>query len=61
MPSWYVTGSALEDGRPASWPRRPDVHDPWNNYSHGLPKDVTGEYLNGFLPFGGFPGVDQIQ
>jgi lambda family phage minor tail protein L len=61
MPSWYVTGSALEDGRPASWPRRPDVHDPWNYYSHGLPKDATGEYLNGFLPFGGFPGLDQIQ
>jgi len=61
VPPWYATGSALADGSPASWPRRPDVHDPWNNYAHGLPEDVTGEYLNGFLPFGGFPGLDQIQ
>ena len=54
-PPWYKTGE--QDG----WPRRPDVHDPNSLYAHGIPKDITGEYLNGFLPFGGFPGVQKIS
>jgi len=54
-PPWYRTG--INDG----WPRRPDVHDPNSNYAHGLPKDISGEYLNGFIPFGGFPGVEKLQ
>jgi lambda family phage minor tail protein L len=54
-PPWYKTGS--NEG----WPRRPDVHDPNSSYAHGIPKDYTGEYLNGFLPFGGFPGVDKVR
>lgn len=61
IPAWFNTGNFFQDGRPASWPRRPDVHDPWNEYAHGLPKDITGQYLNGFLPFGGFPGVDKVR
>jgi lambda family phage minor tail protein L len=54
-PPWYKTGA--QDG----WPRRPDVHDPNSPYAHGIPKDISGEYLNGFLPFGGFPGVEKIS
>lgn len=42
-----------------SWPRRPMVWDPFGKNAWGLPKDYTGDYLNGFLPFGGFPGVDK--
>ena len=42
-----------------SWPRRPYVFDPYNNKAWGLPKDYTGQYLNGFLPFGGFPGANR--
>lgn len=42
-----------------SWPRRPMVWDPYNENAWGLPKDYTGDYLNGFLPFGGFPGVNK--
>jgi len=54
IPSWYNLDSGL-------WPRRPDCHDPSSYYAHGLPKDYTGEYLNGFLPYGGFPGVDKTK
>jgi lambda family phage minor tail protein L len=61
FPSWWRTGDLEANGNPASWPRRPDVHDPWSYYAHGLPKDMTGQYLNGLLPFGGFPGLDQIK
>jgi len=46
-------------GDAGSWPRRPMVWDPFGKYAWGLPKDYTGDYLNGFLPFGGFPGVDK--
>lgn len=44
-----------------TWPRRPMVWNPLpsNQYAWGLPKDYTGDYLNGFLPFGGFPGVNK--
>jgi lambda family phage minor tail protein L len=49
--------SATNDA--GSWPRRPMVWDPFGKYAWGLPKDYTGDYLNGFLPFGGFPGVDK--
>ena len=41
------------------FPRRPDVRDPVSKYAMGIPKDYTGEYLNTFLPFGGFPGVNR--
>lgn len=55
IPPWYN----LEDA--SLWPRRADCHDPSSNYAHGLPEDYTGEYLNGFLPFGGFPGVEKTK
>lgn len=42
-----------------SWPRRPHVTNPFNDKAWGLPKDLTGQYLNGFLPFGGFPGANR--
>lgn len=61
IPNWWISGDLENDGRPEPWPRRPDVHNPNSPYSHGLPKDLTGYYLNGLLPFGGFPGVDQIK
>lgn len=54
IPSWYNQDQSL-------WPRRSDCHDPMSYYAHGLPKDYTGEYLNGFLPFGGFPGVEKTK
>jgi len=41
------------------WPRRPDVIDPLASFACGIPKDASGNYLNGFLPFGGFPGTNQ--
>lgn len=41
------------------FPRRPAAFDPIADFAHGIPKDYTGGYLNGFLPFGGFPGTDQ--
>jgi lambda family phage minor tail protein L len=40
------------------WPRRPDALDPLASFACGIPKDVSGNYLNGFLPFGGFPGTN---
>jgi hypothetical protein len=33
----------------------PDMRGP----NGELPKDKDGNYLNGFLPFGGFPGTNQ--
>lgn len=44
---------------PLLFPRRPGCGNPLADWSHGIPKDYTGGYLNGFLPFGGFPGTDQ--
>lgn len=43
------------------FPRRPGSNDPSSLTSHGIPKDANGNYLNGFLPFGGFPGTNQPQ
>jgi len=40
------------------WPRRPDALDPLASFACGIPKDSSGNYLNGFLPFGGFPGTN---
>lgn len=40
-----------------NFPRRPGCEDPTSTQSYGLPKDANGNYLNGFLPFGGFPGT----
>ena len=39
------------------FPRRPGSEDPRSPQAHGIPKDANGNYLNGFLPFGGFPGT----
>jgi hypothetical protein len=39
------------------FPRRPGSEDPRSTQAHGIPKDANGNYLNGFLPFGGFPGT----
>jgi lambda family phage minor tail protein L len=44
---------------PENFPRRPGCENPTGLNSHGLPKDKDGNYLNGFLPFGGFPGTNQ--
>jgi len=46
---------------PFCYPRRPGVEDPSAEYAHGIPKDANGNYLNGFLPFGGFPGVSKPE
>lgn len=55
-PYYTLTGIG---GTPVYFPRRPAVFNPIADYAHGIPKDYTGGYLNGFLPFGGFPGTDQ--
>lgn len=47
------------NGVPVNFPRRPGCEDPMSSRAHGLPKDKNGNYLNGFLPFGGFPGTNQ--
>jgi lambda family phage minor tail protein L len=52
----WVTGI---NGVPAYFPRRPGAEDPSSTRAHGIPKDANGNYLNGFLPFGGFPGTSQ--
>jgi hypothetical protein len=44
---------------PLYFPRRPGAEDPSSTRAHGIPKDANGNYLNGFLPFGGFPGTSQ--
>ena len=52
-----ITGySPRDDGL---FPRRPDVRNPVASNALGIPKDYTGDYLNTFLPFGGFPGVNK--
>jgi lambda family phage minor tail protein L len=56
-PLW-VTGV---NGSPVYFPRRPGSEDPSSQRAHGLPKDKNGNYLNGFLPFGGFPGTNKPQ
>ena len=52
----WVTG---KNGVPINFPRRPGCEDPSSERAHGLPKDALGNYLNGFLPFGGFLGTNQ--
>jgi lambda family phage minor tail protein L len=54
--SVWVTGI---NGQQVYFPRRPGVEDPSSPNSHGIPKDANGNYLNGFLPFGGFPGTNK--
>jgi lambda family phage minor tail protein L len=49
------------NGVPVYFPRRPGAENPISEQSHGIPKDANGNYLNGFLPFGGFPGTNQPQ
>jgi lambda family phage minor tail protein L len=44
-----------------SFPRRPGAENPLSNQAHGLPKDYQGNYLNGFLPFGGFPAASKVS
>ena len=53
-PLLWVTGINNEL---VNFPRRPGAEDPSSILSHGIPKDANGNYLNGFLPFGGFPGT----
>lgn len=62
--SLWVTGmDTNRDGinEPVFFPRRPGAEDPSSPRAHGIPKDKNGNYLNGFLPFGGFPGTNQPQ
>jgi len=49
------------NGQPVYFPRRPGCENPISEQSHGIPKDASGNYLNGFLPFGGFPGTNKPQ
>ena len=49
------------NGVPVLFPRRPGAENPISQKAHGIPKDANGNYLNGFLPFGGFPGTNQPQ
>jgi lambda family phage minor tail protein L len=49
----------VNTGINSPFPRRPACWNPNSDISHGIPKDYLGNYLNGFLPFGGFPGTDQ--
>jgi lambda family phage minor tail protein L len=51
---YFLTGI---NGTPVYFPRRPGSENPSGLQSHGIPKDSNGNYLNGFLPFGGFPGT----
>lgn len=55
----WVTGNA--NGQQLYFPRRPGAENPISNRAHGIPKDKDGNYLNGFLPFGGFPGTNKPQ
>jgi lambda family phage minor tail protein L len=61
----YLEGSAGWltgiNGQPVYFPRRPGAENPISEQAHGIPKDANGNYLNGFLPFGGFPGTNQPQ
>jgi lambda family phage minor tail protein L len=54
----YLPGAYVGD-KDIDWPRRPDVQNPYADTALGLPKDFTGDYMYGFLPFGGFPGVNR--
>jgi lambda family phage minor tail protein L len=54
----WVTG---RNGIPINFPRRPGCEDPSSTRAHGFPKDANGNYLNGFLPFGGFPATNKPQ
>ena len=56
--SLFITGNNNEL---INFPRRPGAENPSSEISHGIPKDANGNYLNGFLPFGGFPGTNQPQ
>jgi lambda family phage minor tail protein L len=58
MDTQFLTGI---NGVPVYFPRRPGCENPISMQSHGIPKDANGNYLNGFLPFGGFPGTNQIS
>jgi lambda family phage minor tail protein L len=49
------------NGVPVYFPRRPGAENPISEQAHGIPKDANGNYLNGFLPFGGFPGTNKPQ
>jgi lambda family phage minor tail protein L len=53
--SRWLTGI---NGVPINFPRRPGAENPQSPMAHGIPKDANGNYLNGFLPFGGFPGTN---
>lgn len=53
--SRWLTGI---NGVPINFPRRPGAENPQSPTAHGIPKDANGNYLNGFLPFGGFPGTN---
>ena len=55
LPTW-LTGV---NGVPVYFPRRPGAENPISEQAHGIPKDANGNYLNGFLPFGGFPGTNK--
>lgn len=55
----WVTGNNA--GQQLYFPRRPGAEDPSSPRAHGIPKDKDGNYLNGFLPFGGFPGANKPQ
>jgi lambda family phage minor tail protein L len=54
----FITGV---NGVPVYYPRRPGAENPISEQSHGIPKDANGNYLNGYLPFGGFPGASQVS
>ena len=54
--TYWLTGIA---GVPVYFPRRPGCENPISEQAHGIPKDANGNYLNGFLPFGGFPGTNK--
>jgi len=54
----FVTGL---NGVPLYFPRRPGCENPMAEYAHGIPKDANGNYLNGFLPYGGFPAVNRPE
>ena len=49
------------NGQRVFFPRRPGCENPISDEAHGIPKDADGNYLNGFLPFGGFPGTNKPQ
>ena len=54
--SQWLTGI---NGTPVYFPRRPGAENPISEQAHGIPKDYEGNYLNGYLPFGGFPAASK--